>query len=222
MLKSWSPFYVWRKFFGKYELIDPRPLAKSAPYTFFLPTQDEIESLEHGDLVKLIFQSKPASPRWEAEKMWVTVKEIQSVKLIGILSNIPSDMPQLKPGDQIEFESFHIIDVSRPNAIEGVELHNDHRDYGDVPVGFLYREEPVPQGSDSEFVDSGWRIRGDQRGETNQTLDSRTTSFVAMGAVLNRDDSWLPLIDAPVGSRYSRDFSTGEYRQDMLPSPHRA
>ena len=29
--------------------------------------------------------------------------------------------------------------------------------------------------------------------------------------MLNRDDSWLELIDAPVGSAYMRDFDAGRY-----------
>jgi hypothetical protein len=229
-MRLWSPFYIWRRFFGRYELIDPRPRAKSAPYTFFLPSQDEIDDIKPGDLVKLIFQSVPASPKWEAEKMWVTVKEIHSAKLIGTLDNIPSDMPQLKYGDSVVFEPFHVLDIVHPHADAMAEKRKSYREYWDrclvedcviyedMPVGLLYREEPVPQGPGSEFLDSGWRIRGDQRGRSNENLDSRKTSFVALGTVLNRDDSWLSLIDAPVGSRYLRDFPSGKYRQVMMPS----
>jgi len=35
--------------------------------------------------------------------------------------------------------------------------------------------------------------------------------YVALGAVLNQDDSWLHLIDEPVGARYMRDFRRDTY-----------
>jgi hypothetical protein len=42
-------------------------------------------------------------------------------------------------------------------------------------------------------------------------MGERGAAYVALGAVLNRDDSWLELIDAPIGSAFMRDFETGAY-----------
>ncbi len=42
-------------------------------------------------------------------------------------------------------------------------------------------------------------------------MEVRKFSYVALGAVLNRDDSWLAWIDEPVGTTLMRDFDTGRY-----------
>ena len=62
-----------------------------------------------------------------------------------------------------------------------------------------------------KFPDSGWRIRGDTRGSLTEQLRSRKAAYVALGAVLNRDDSWLHLIDEPVGARFEKNFEKGVF-----------
>jgi hypothetical protein len=62
---------------------------------------------------------------------------------------------------------------------------------------------------DDRFPDSGWRIRGDPRGASVEQLGSREVAYIALGAVLNRDDTWLHLIDEPVGARFEKDFERG-------------
>lgn len=46
---------------------------------------------------------------------------------------------------------------------------------------------------------------------TEEQLEARTAQYVAVGVVLNEDDRWLGLIDAPVGSRFMRDVVTDTY-----------
>lgn len=211
-----------RRCFGRYLLDDPRPIAKSAPYTFFLPLEAEIAALRIGDLVQLVFRSVPPGRTWDAERMWVSITVISDRGLVGTLDSTPSDMPQLKPGAKVRFQRHHIIAAilqgeGRPQIVD------DRRDYwdrclvddcvlsGDRPVGYVYREGPDLADADDKYPDSGWRIRGDLRDQTPEEIDARTASYVAVGAVLNRDDSWLHLIDEPIGAAFDRDFEAGTY-----------
>ncbi len=60
-----------------------------------------------------------------------------------------------------------------------------------------------------------WRIRGRFGDCTDDELAERRTAYVALGAVLNRDDSWLEWIDAPFGTHLIRDFESGDYLEPV-------
>lgn len=64
------------------------------------------------------------------------------------------------------------------------------------------------------YPDSGWRIRADWRGLTDDQHEARDAEYIALGKVLNVDDSWLHLIDAPTGARFIRDWETGLFVEE--------
>jgi hypothetical protein len=217
-----KPFYnLYRRWFGTYTLDDPRIVQREAPYTFFLPSQREIDSVRPDDVVKLIFRSEPEGSDYGAERMWVIVKEVRPDGLIGVVDNHPFDMPQLKAGATVRFQPYNIISIKLYGHPEDEEP--EQKSYWDrcmvdkcvtedkIPVYYLYREEPDLDQEGDEYPDSGWRIRGDYRDISNEELDARKAEYVAIGRVLNADDSWLHLIDAPIGSAFMRNFETGEY-----------
>jgi hypothetical protein len=211
-------YRIYRRFLGRYSIDDPRPMAKDAPYTFFLPSQIELDNIAVGDDVKLIFRGHPRSRNYGAERMWVNVTAISQTGLEGTLKNVPWDMPQIECGDRVRFQRFHIAATDK--VVEGTP---ELREYWDrclvdkcvtddrVPVHFLYREEPDMAQEGDSYPDSGWRIRGDYRGLTDAQIEARAMEYVALGCVLNADDSWLHLIDEPVGARFIRDFTTGRF-----------
>lgn len=209
---------VWRERFGRWSLDDPRPMAKTAPYTFYIPQAFEVAALERGDLAKLIFRGDPPGPQWERERMWVEVREWDGKSGVGELANTPHDIPQLKVGTLVPFRDYEVIDLIYADQDTGRRpRHQTEREWfdrcmvdesvanGQSPVGYLYREEPFPLREGEEFPDSGWRIRSG--------FGDEEPVYVALGSVLNHDDSWVGLIDAPVGSAFERDWDFGEYVQ---------
>ncbi|HEV2866399.1 MAG TPA: DUF2185 domain-containing protein [Allosphingosinicella sp.] len=208
-----------------FTLDDPRENARDAPYTYFLPSGEELAAIEPDDQVKLVFRSVPPSDRWDAERMWVTVEDANGDHLQGRLDNEPSDMPLLAVGAPVSFQRHHVVainwgsDRSRPPPepperreywdrcmVDGGVLYDEWWVY------YLYREPPDLAGPEDKYPDSGWRIRGWREGLTDRETEESRAEYVALGAVLNRDDSWLHLIDAPVGSAFIRGSRDEQFR----------
>lgn len=194
-----------------------------APYTYFLPHPDQIAALRVGDMVKLLFEYDGEVEEYGGERMWVSVDRIDGCEFEGQLLSDPCEN-HIAKGDRVRFRREDILDFrfgdDRPEP--KVPPRREYWDrclvdecvlYSDVPVEYLYREEPDLADENDEYPDSGWRVRGRQGDTSDDGMDDRKPAYVALGAILNRDDSWLHLIDAPIGSRFIRDFETGEYRK---------
>jgi hypothetical protein len=200
-----------------YTLDDPRPIAREAPYTYFLPSKEELAALLPGDLVKLIFRPDKPGEKWGAERMWVTVERVDGDRLEGRLENDPDDMPCLSLGARVRFDRFHVVDILwAEDRVTPPPEPPQNREYwercmvdagvltGELWIYYLYRERPDGAGVDDEFPDSGWRIRGWREGFSDEEADDQQIEYIALGKVLNEDDSWLHLIDEPVGSAFIR------------------
>jgi hypothetical protein len=207
-----------------YEIIDPRPIAAQAKYTYFLPHAVELDAIESGDLVKLAFSAIPASEKWGGERMWVRVTSLDREMLEGTLESQPDDMPQLDAGALVAAPRTHLLDIIFENIDRrALPFFEPRREYWErcmvdeailhqgLSVHYLYRETPDLAGEHDKYADSGWRIRGNMRNTSAEELSNRKAVYVALGAVLNRDDSWLHLIDEPIGSSFERNFETGRY-----------
>lgn len=212
-----------RRRFGRYRIEDPRPIAERAPYTFFLPSENELLALAPGDLAKLTFIGIPGGKTYEAERMWVMLTQVAGDKLTGRLDNDPLELYQLHAGDIVHFERHQILDIcwsdERQQAPPSSPPHREYWDRcfvdrcvldGEALVYYLYREAPDDTGDDA-YPDSGWRFRADWRGISDEEFQAREFDYIAIGKVLNADDSWLPLIDAPVGSAFLRNDETGDF-----------
>lgn len=216
-----------RKYFGSYVVDDPRPIAEAAPYTYFLPSENELLALRPGDLVKATLRSVPPSPQWDAERMWIEIVLIDGNRLVGELRNVPNDMPQLSFGDTIALHRHDVIDIEWEDGRSIAPPSGPkRRTYWErclvdscvlnegVSIHLLYREQPDMAEEGDAYPDSGWRIRGDYRELSDEEIDAREHEYVAIGKVLNADDSWLPLIDAPVGSAFVRNWETGAFEPE--------
>jgi len=207
-----------------YEVVDPRPIAPSARYTYFLPPAARLAAIGRGDLVKVTLRAIPASEKWDAERMWVRVQSAESDWLEGTLESEPDDMPLVPRGITVRLPRTHVMDVIFEDPDREETLPPDpRREFwerclvdqavldGELRVHYLYREEPNQTRDGDEFPDSGWRIRGDLRGVLDDQIAERKVAYAALGAVLNHDDSWLALIDEPAGAAFERDFDRGVF-----------
>lgn len=213
-----------------YKLLDPRINAAEAPYTFFLPGKDELAAVAVGDCVQLMFEHVPSGRKWGVERMWVIIENGDGAHLRGRLASEPLEpTASVQTGDTVRFERSDVIaiswaDTSKPSAPRTVR---EYWDYclvdecvldGSEPVEFIYREAPNTDRNGDKYSDSGWRIRGRIGKSTDNEVEARRARYVALGVVLNRDDSWLHLIDGPVGARYMRDFNRGVYVAEVSPA----
>jgi hypothetical protein len=195
-------------------------LQQESPYTFYRPSDEIIGRLEPGKAtVKLIFRfdnNKPEEPA--AERMWVMLDAInEDGSYIGILDNDPFYIKDLVAGDRIIFRKENIIQYDTLDDLNVTDVNGDniekfraksivsnHILKDGYRVGRLYREEP------SGEEDTGWTLMSDH--ETEEYVDDHhNLQYVAIGKVLNTDDSFLHLLDAPVDSEFIRDEITGQF-----------
>ncbi len=107
-------------------LEDGEQLHREAPDTFWLPELKDRESLQPGDLVKLIFrisvdnEDEPVA----VERMWVIVRERVADQYLGILDNDPyaiDENEELWSGVELPFSPRHVIDIDRADAAAASE-----------------------------------------------------------------------------------------------------
>src|SRR5690349_17809220 len=99
-----------------YAVLDARPFAAEAPYTFFLPSPAEIAAVGKGDLVKFLFDYPQETEKWSAERMWVSIEPAEDDTLQCVLDNQPNERTSpLKAGDIIEFSRHAILSIDWKN-----------------------------------------------------------------------------------------------------------
>ncbi|MCR9252572.1 MAG: DUF2185 domain-containing protein [bacterium] len=199
---------------GSWKLSDAEELAKQYKYTFYKPSRKITSQLKPGNIAKLTFQFDSANDEHpSAERMWVMIKEIKEDRFLGYLKSSPIYIFDLFTGDEIEFEHKHIIDhdlgITEPNLVD--KYHNrcfvtSKVLYNHEKVHYLYRETPMKKDPERDYVDTGWRIlAGD---ETDEYMgNSENIHLVSLGAVLSRDDSFIDVLDAPIGSAFEKNES---------------
>jgi hypothetical protein len=79
------------------------------------------------------------------------------------------------------------------------------------PVGFMYREDRDNDG------DSGWRFLADDESE-DYASDPANFGIYDVNTIANYDRDIIPYLDAPVGTAYSRDPSSGKFVPDRAPT----
>jgi hypothetical protein len=89
---------------------------QAAPATFWIPTKEQREDLQPGDLAKLIFRINVDDPEdpTPAERMWVIVRKRIAGGYLGILDNDPDALAEngrFCSGIELPFEPRHLINI---------------------------------------------------------------------------------------------------------------
>jgi hypothetical protein len=203
-------------------LEDPRPIAASAPYTYFMPWPEELAALEPGDGVKAIFHETAGGRDYDGERMWVLVERVENGFVVGKLDNEPYDMPSIRLGDLVRIPLTHVIDCTyaegKPAPVVPLRRAYWERCLVDACVvegrshaDYLYREDRDQTRDGDKDPDSGWRIRGTDAAITEDDSLGKTPLYIALGKVLNADDRWIHLIDRPIGSAFQWDAERDDY-----------
>jgi hypothetical protein len=92
-----------------------------APDTFWIPERRRRESLQAGDLAKLIFRISVdnADENVAVERMWVLVRERTAVGYLGVLDNEPDAIAENDEfwfGSEIPFSAKHVINIEERDA----------------------------------------------------------------------------------------------------------
>lgn len=75
---------------------------------------------------------------------------------------------------------------------------------GEAKIGFICRTEPLEQTDSNGYHDTGWQIlSGDETDAYFENADNG--QFVALGVLLNMDDSFIHLLDSEVGSAFVKN-----------------
>ncbi len=195
-----------------WRLANADELAVEYKYTFYKPSPSVLQKLKVGGAVKLIFLFESDDPEAPgAERMWVLIDEIADKGTFkGCLNNHPKHITDLALGDSVEFTSQHIIATEHDDVDNLVERYIKRCYVTNLvlregrPAGYLYREDP-----DHED-DSGWRITAND--ESDEYMDdSKNCAYVSLGAVLNKDDSFVEVLESPIGSAFIRDLASGRF-----------
>ncbi len=102
-------------------LDDGEAYQAAAPDTFWLPGRQERESLQTGDLAKLIFQISVdnADENVAVERMWVLVRERIPGGYLGVLDNEPDAIAKNDEfwlGTELPFSAKHVINIEERDA----------------------------------------------------------------------------------------------------------
>lgn len=85
-----------------------------SPDTFEIPSSAELNNLQAGDMVKLLFLLAGEDDQGsyvQCERMWVTLLEVNSESYVGQLESLPITSDILRPGSIVKFDQHHICSI---------------------------------------------------------------------------------------------------------------
>ena len=188
----------------EYSLENVQELNQQFPRTFLIPDKEEIENLEIGELVKLIFaMKKPQINGCQAERMWVEIIEKNGNYFTGKLDNDPYYLKTIKCGDSITFKKENIAGLygGKSSFDENLFAIITKRALTNRQINYVVKSDDI----DNE-QDSGWQLfYGDE--DEAYLDDTSNGSIISLEQVL----VFEPLLESVFsGTGTSYEYSESE------------
>jgi hypothetical protein len=227
------PAWVYQKLI---KIEDPRPWAGKLPYSHALPGEECLNAIGKGDSVTVeVSLRKGLRPVMELNgDVSFEVLSVSSEFIEGRMQ-IPAERPISDSDIVVRIPKWAIKDVSfaDPKHEHLAELPCDKYpgwcllDMCGMPLGvagtyavdacYIYREEPKILPDNETRTDRGWRISHHARPMENEDIYQEKVLYVPTCFALDMDDSWLPLIDSPIGSAFKKNLRTGSFKKADVP-----
>ena len=180
------------------------------PYTFYKPSDGVLGKLKIGDVVKLVVDYKmPGGDVTTAESISVEIIVLGGEKYTGRLLSKPDCVEGVGP--LVEFEGRNIIDTSYLDNKCG-ELGR-YAQHCKVANGVFYEYEKIfllKRAPPDKDRDSGWTMLGEN--DFGEFIDDPyEMALVSIGAVLNIEDTFIHLLDEPIGSEFLWDKTKNSF-----------
>lgn len=181
-------------------LLDAEAQNRSFPDSFPIPSRQERESVQPGDMVKMVFVLDPPPPTGpNAERMWVEVRSARDGTYDGWLTNEPKVIPDLGLGTFLAFGPEHVAGIALQTEEVAFDLAHKavvSRRVLDrsVPPGWAAHDDPV------DPIDSGWTVAaGDEPAEYFTGDPTESTRSVTLGELVQRYPSLVEVFQAGGG-----------------------
>lgn len=165
----------------EYYLENVKELNQQNPRTFLIPSKVEIDTIEIGELVKLIFaMEKPQKNGCQAERMWIEITEKNDNSFTGKLDNEPYYLKTIKCGDTITFKSENIAGLysGKSSFDENLFAIITKRSLAKRQINYAVKSDEINNGQDS-----GWQLfYGDE--DEIYLNDSGNASIISLEQVL--------------------------------------
>lgn len=169
-------------------------LKKEYPYTVYQPSEEILDKLEVGHIVKLLFTYDIPEQKYFGERMWVKITHIYEDYYEGVLDNVPLEAP-IETGNNVMFKREHIYDTELYDPVsEEIEYYFEKLALVSEDVfkrrefNFLSRVEPHDE------RDTGWVIYSGYEGPDYE-MNADNFRIIPIGHIFNIDDSVKEFFD---------------------------
>lgn len=192
-----------------YTILDCEMEYQKFPRTFVIPTKQEIQALQIGDFVRLIFRmTAPLENGCQGERLWVEITQITGNGFQGLLRSIPKVIMELSEKETICFTANQIATIYAETNLDETKLAM-------ITKYALERREVNWAFYDDDRMDvqdSGWQLF--YGGENEEYLDDpENVKLVSLEYVLSFEPR-LEKVFLSDGAGYRYDEDKNEFVED--------